>query len=157
MQALFGDTSTTCEMEEKASKNWNSHSVTPVDDFVLVARDLEALSLFLISDNSNIGQPLLSCTPSNAYSRNCRKSMELYGFHLQHDASVPTGCLTLCDIANAVGLRDAHETIQSDTLAFRQARCIAKLILAQRRHLSCGQDELRLIWGAQHSGTSRGC
>jgi hypothetical protein len=43
----------------------NSHPVPPIDDLILVASYLKALSFLLVADNSNICQPLLSCVTAN--------------------------------------------------------------------------------------------
>jgi hypothetical protein len=46
--------------------HWDSHSTTPIDDFVLVAGNLEALAMLLVAHHCDVGQPLLACTNEQA-------------------------------------------------------------------------------------------
>lgn len=46
-----------------------SHAVAPVDDLVLVARNLKALAVLLHADHCNVGEPLLACVRGREWSR----------------------------------------------------------------------------------------
>lgn len=41
--------------------NPNSHSIAPVDDFIFVGSNLKPLSELFVTDNGDVGQPLLAC------------------------------------------------------------------------------------------------
>ena len=115
-----------------------SHAVAPVDDLVLVARNLKALAVLLHAHHRDVGEPLLACVKGRAPSKR--------------------GCGQLRRRATAAAAADRRrcslETVGGLTPAYPRAETRPdswlRLLVPSRQRLHCKASP-RGVWRA--SGT----